>query len=55
VRAQTNAKLLLMDGEPIAEPIVGRGPFVMNSHAEIEKAFQEYQNGLMGEIRRVAA
>jgi hypothetical protein len=55
VRAQTNAKLLLMDGEPIAEPIVGRGPFVMNSHAEIEKAFQEYQNGLMGEIGRVAA
>jgi redox-sensitive bicupin YhaK (pirin superfamily) len=55
VRAQTNAKLLVMDGEPIAEPVVGRGPFVMNTHAEIEKSFEEYQRGLMGEIARVAA
>jgi redox-sensitive bicupin YhaK (pirin superfamily) len=55
VRAQTNAKLLVMGGEPISEPVVGRGPFVMNTHAEIEKAFEEYQRGLMGEIARVAA
>jgi len=55
VRAQTNAKLLVMDGEPITEPVVGRGPFVMNTHAEIEKAFEEYQRGLMGEIARVPA
>jgi redox-sensitive bicupin YhaK (pirin superfamily) len=55
VRAQTNAKLLVMDGEPIPEPVVGRGPFVMNTHAEIEKAFEQYQRGLMGEIVRVAA
>ena len=55
VRAQTNAKLLVMDGEPIPEPVVGRGPFVMNTHAEIEKAFKQYQRGLMGEIVRVAA
>lgn len=54
VRVQTNAKLLVMDGEPITEPVVGRGPFVMNTHAEIQKAFQEYQRGLMGEIARVA-
>jgi len=55
VRAQTNAKLLVMGGEPITEPVVGRGPFVMNTHAEIEKAFEEYQRGLMGEIARVPA
>jgi len=52
VRAQTNAKLLVMGGKPITEPVVGRGPFVMNTHAEIEKAFEEYQRGLMGEIAR---
>jgi redox-sensitive bicupin YhaK (pirin superfamily) len=50
VTAQTDAKALVMDGEPIAEPVVGRGPFVMNTHAEIEKAFEEYQLGLMGRI-----
>jgi redox-sensitive bicupin YhaK (pirin superfamily) len=55
LRALTNAKLLVMDGEPIAEPIVGRGPFVMNTHAEIEKAFEEYQHGLMGKIAGIAA
>jgi redox-sensitive bicupin YhaK (pirin superfamily) len=37
-------------GEPIAEPVVGHGPFVMNSRAEIEQAFEEYQLGHMGEL-----
>ena len=50
VQAKTDAKLLVMDGEPFAEPIVGQGPFVMNSRAEIEKAFKEFQSGQMGEI-----
>jgi redox-sensitive bicupin YhaK (pirin superfamily) len=50
VKAKTDAKLLVMDGEPIAEPVVGRGPFVMNSRAEIEQAFEDYQLGRMGEI-----
>jgi quercetin 2,3-dioxygenase len=51
VKAETDAKLLLMDGEPIAEPIVGHGPFVMNSRAEIQQAFEEYQLGRMGELK----
>jgi quercetin 2,3-dioxygenase len=50
VTAKTDAKLLVMDGEPIAEPVVGQGPFVMNSRAEIEQAFEDYQLGHMGEI-----
>jgi hypothetical protein len=50
VTAKTDAKLLVMDGEPIAEPVVGHGPFVMTSRAEIQQAFEDYQLGKMGEI-----
>lgn len=44
------AKLLVLGGEPFDEPIVGHGPFVMNSRAEIQKAFEDYQLGKMGEL-----
>ncbi len=50
LKANTDAKLLVMDGELIAEPVVGHGPFVMNSRAEIQQAFEDYQLGKMGEI-----
>jgi quercetin 2,3-dioxygenase len=50
VQAETATKLLVLAGEPIAEPIVGMGPFVMNSRKEIEQAFEDYQLGRMGEL-----
>jgi redox-sensitive bicupin YhaK (pirin superfamily) len=50
VTAKTEAKFLVMDGAPIDEPVVGRGPFVMNTHAEIRQAFEDYQLGHMGEL-----
>ncbi len=50
VTAKTDARLLVMDGEPFAEPVVGHGPFVMNSRAEIQQAFEDYQLGRMGEL-----
>ena len=50
LEAQSETRLLLMDGEPFNEPIVGHGPFVMNSKEEILKAFEEYEQGKMGEL-----
>ncbi|MCE7914965.1 MAG: pirin family protein [Nitrosomonas sp. PRO4] len=41
---------LLLCGEPIDEPIVGSGPFVMNSSEEIRQAMADYQSGKMGRI-----
>jgi hypothetical protein len=50
LKATTDAQLLLMDGEPLNEPIVGHGPFVMNTRDEIQKAFADFQLGRMGEL-----
>ncbi len=45
-----NATALLLCGEPIDEPIVGSGPFVMNSPQEISQAIADYQSGKMGSL-----
>ncbi len=41
---------LLLCGEPIDEPIVGHGPFVMNTTEEIYQAMADYQSGKMGAL-----
>lgn len=45
VHADGDARLLVLTGEPIEEPIVGHGPFVMNSEAEIRQAFDDINSG----------
>jgi len=44
------ASILVMAGEPIDEPVVGRGPFVMNSVDELRQAIRDYQSGTMGSL-----
>lgn len=43
-------RALLLCGEPIDEPIVGSGPFVMNTSQEIRQAMTDYQTGRMGSL-----
>ena len=45
VSAETNAKFLLIAGEPIGESIARGGPFVMNTKSEIIQAINDYKNG----------
>ena len=41
----TPVRFLLLAGSPIHEQIARRGPFVMNTQDEIEKAFRDFRNG----------
>ena len=43
--AQQDTVLLLLNGEPLHEPVVGHGPFVMNSWEEIDQAIDDYNHG----------
>jgi len=45
IQAQGAARVLLIAGKPLKEPIVQYGPFVMNTQAQIQAAFEDYRAG----------
>lgn len=45
IQSISDSVLLILNGEPINEPIVGHGPFVMNTKQEIMQAFEDYRLG----------
>jgi redox-sensitive bicupin YhaK (pirin superfamily) len=46
--------VLICSGQPIGQPVVFGGPFVMNNHGEIAQAFHDYRSGKFGNIPRQA-
>ena len=50
IEANTDSTVLVLSGEPLNEPIVGYGPFVMNTEQEIHQAIADFNSGGFGRI-----
>jgi len=50
LRADSDAMLLVLTGEPLGEPVYGYGPFVMTNEAEIRQAIDDFNGGRFGQV-----
>jgi hypothetical protein len=54
IEANGDATLLVLSGEPLDEPIVGYGPFVMNTQQQISEAIDDFNSGRFAQVPRSA-
>jgi redox-sensitive bicupin YhaK (pirin superfamily) len=50
IHSDSDSTLMVLTGEPIKEPVVGQGPFVMNNEAEIRQAIDDFNRGRFGQV-----
>ena len=50
IHADRDTTLLVLTGMPIDEPVVGQGPFVMNTREEIRAGDDDYKYGRFGKL-----
>lgn len=50
LRAKSDARLLVLSGQPLADPVVQYGPFVMNTEQEIRQAVSDFSRGKFGHL-----
>ena len=50
IEALSDAKIFVMNGQPLEEPVYGYGPFVMNTPREIEQAMVDFRLGKLGRV-----
>lgn len=50
LKTSVDTKILVLNAEPIDEPMIAYGPFVMNTKSEIIAAYEDYNNGKMGKL-----
>ncbi|WP_154221935.1 pirin family protein [Marinicella rhabdoformis] len=47
VKTNSDSRFLLVTGEPLNEPVVRAGPFVMSTHEDLKQAFKDHENGVL--------
>jgi hypothetical protein len=50
LKSEVDTKILFLSGEPFHEPVVGHGPFVMNTQEEIAESFELFRQGRFGQV-----
>jgi hypothetical protein len=48
VKAEKASRFIFLSGQPLNEPVVQHGPFVMNTREQIAQAYDDYQMGRNG-------